>query len=296
MRLIATLVSILVAQAVASAQTGGSGPPAAPASAPTSAPAGAATSQPDEATQKLIVQLQTAWAQPRSVVAKVTVAGTLTSGTPNGTLTIQTQATGTCTVVCKDGVVRLRQELQRAVLRKTGEQELREERHVTIVDDGRVAVTLMDQGSQPAIAVRRLSPVEEPAIVPALLRMLASQSVLHRLPDDTVGGEPAVLIDAPPRVAGSGRPRRVYAFSGKDGTLLRVQSFDHAGETLETITYAELKRDAQVPADAFTLKVPDGVPVMDLTGATRPTSRPTVMPPPVHANPPPAAPTPPAGH
>lgn len=99
---------------------------------------------------------------------------------------------------------------------------------------------------------------------------------LELLPDEKIDGADVYVVRATPKAAG-GQPAsgKMTLYYRKDcGFAVKIVTADAAGEPKSTMTYSDLKLDAEISPDRFVFKAPEGVKVTDMTQTPAPSGKP----------------------
>jgi outer membrane lipoprotein-sorting protein len=89
------------------------------------------------------------------------------------------------------------------------------------------------------------------------------------MPDEKVGGQDCFVVEAKSK-AGTGpmQPERIVFYCRKDiGMLTKQVAYAKDGTVMNTLTFDDMKVNAKLGADKFKYTAPEGVKVVDQTGA-----------------------------
>lgn len=217
-----------------------------------------------ESVEKRIVS---AWDQHKSMTARLEMSLHLETG---GRV-LDGKTEGTLAWMKKGDRVYARMEQKSTMTSKKGGQEKRQESSSTIVVDGEFEYTLTEVMGQKTAVKSNIEP-EATGDTKAILRNLRKDDELKLLPNETVAGKQAFVIEAIRKVKpdNPGQPaRRQFYFDQDTGAVLKVASFNNKDELFDTLTFADFKFDVDLSPERFQFKAPDGVEVSDMTGATR---------------------------
>ncbi|MBU0718360.1 MAG: hypothetical protein KJ749_08935 [Planctomycetes bacterium] len=135
---------------------------------------------------------------------------------------------------------------------------------VTRIDDGEFTYRLVDrQGQQQATktkAANTLGPLPE-----MVFKFLHQHHRLKVLPEDSIDGQPAVVIEGTPKVSAPGRGKVMSFFSKDTGIVQKMQTYDDKGGIVATIRYTDIELNPKIDPERFVFKVPAGVEVTDQT-------------------------------
>jgi outer membrane lipoprotein-sorting protein len=227
-------------------------------------------------------KIENAWDKSKSLTAKMTLSSRLTVGDSLITATGE----GTYDFLHQDGKLLSRTEFRSSTLQKTATEENRFDQHVLAVSDGRTSQTLVETtGGEPRIVKSKVDP-QQTGDPKALLESLRRQGAVAVLPDDLVDGRKVYVIEVILREVepfSSGKQR--FSFDQESGFLVRIVGLGDDDLPMSTVTYSDIKIDVPIPLERFTLKIPEGVEVVDETKpesqpttASRPASRPATAP------------------
>jgi outer membrane lipoprotein-sorting protein len=146
-------------------------------------------------------------------------------------------------------------------------QEQKQDVNMLIVCDGQFVWTLTDANGQKNVMKTR--PEGEFSMVTdkTYFENMQKDYDLKLMPDETVDGKPAWVIQATsrePATEGDAATMITY-FDKETGISIKTVGKDTAGKVIMTSVTKDVKVNAAIPADRFVFKAPEGVPVMDLT-------------------------------
>jgi outer membrane lipoprotein-sorting protein len=94
---------------------------------------------------------------------------------------------------------------------------------------------------------------------------------LSVLPEEKIDGETAYVIQATPKEKTTpGMSKTLNYYRKSDGIMLKMVMYGEDGKPMSTITYSDIKVNADIPAERFVFKAPPGVQVMDMSAAGHP--------------------------
>ena len=154
-----------------------------------------------------------------------------------------------------------------STVQKVGEQESKSESKVTMVSDGTYAYTLTEMMGQKT-AVKTKADPQQAGDPQATFKFLRKDHTLKLLPEETIEGKKAFVIEATPKqTQPMGPGKSVYFFLQDDGVLVKMVSADQAGKPMSTMTYTDYKFNVKIDPQRFVFKAPEGVQVIDQTAA-----------------------------
>jgi outer membrane lipoprotein-sorting protein len=213
-------------------------------------------------------RLGTAWGKHKSVTAKMT----MTNHMEMGDMKVDGKGDGTYEVQHDGDKIKVHMEMKGASVRKTGEKEDKFEQATTVVVDGEFAYTLSDMMGQKMAVKTKPDPLMS-GDPKALLEQLGKDNALKLLPDETVDGHKAFVIQATPKEAATSMPsmntKVVVYFDQENGVVLKVVAGTD-DKMANTTTYTDYKFDTDIAPDHFKFKAPEGVEVMDQTVTPKP--------------------------
>lgn len=206
-----------------------------------------------------------AWGARKSMTANLLMSMSMTAA-PG--MSMNGEGKGWVKMLRKDGLVMSRVELEQNIVQKMGENEQKLQSKVINVTDGKVAYTLTEQMGQKMCIKNK--PENAQAFDPAdMFKSLRMQFKLTALPEEKLDGEEVFVIEGTPRELTPGNPvTKLRVLIGKaHGMVLKQTIFGTDGAPMQTITYEDVKFDGPVDAAVFKFEVPEGVQVIDQTGA-----------------------------
>ncbi len=153
---------------------------------------------------------------------------------------------------------------------KVGDQEQTQEYSSTMINDGEFVYTVSDAaGQKMAMKMKPDSKMagSDPLNSEAAFKAMTKDFNVKVLPDATVDGKDAWVLEATPKDKSGGNPmsRMVTSYDKKTGLPLKSVGYDKDGKVLNTMTISNVKTNADIPAERFVFKAPPGVEVMDMT-------------------------------
>lgn len=179
---------------------------------------------------------------------------------------MQSDYAGTTEWMRKGDKFALRTDLKGTAVQSFGGQDNKVEMSVTMVCDGDALYTLSTQMGQTMAAKQK--PDDSLGGEPGKIidDIVAKQNV-KVMPDGTVDGEACFVIEATPKdPADAPNVARTIMYFRKDiGVNVKTVGLDKDGKEVFSTTASEFKINADIAADRFVFKAPEGVQVMDMT-------------------------------
>ena len=141
---------------------------------------------------------------------------------------------------------------------------------ITRIADGTFFYTLTDSQGQRAAIKENLTPMHVAIDSRAVFERLHRVNELRLLPDEEIDGEKVYVVEAMPKRAGRGGPRKtVRYFSQSNGVMLKRIAYNAEGVATSTLQLSKLKLNPEVDPKVFEFELPEGVNLTDRsTGAT----------------------------
>jgi outer membrane lipoprotein-sorting protein len=179
---------------------------------------------------------------------------------------------GTLEVLRKDELYLQRTEARTELKMVTPEETVTSAVDVTIILDGESEYLIREGNGQKFYTKVPVNPGI--SIVPkTVLEYLATSAPLNVLPEETIDGQKAYVIEAVrSEAAKTGTLRTVVYFSQATGVLLRNEGYDEAKNKVETINYSDFQFDLEIDPQRFVFEAPPGVNVIDRTKPRTPAS------------------------
>ena len=206
-----------------------------------------------------------AWNKHKSMSAKLTQA----THVEMGTTVMDMKGEGTLEMTRTGDKILARVELKSTVMSKSGDQENKSEQPMTTIIDGEFAYTVSEAMGQKMAFKNKIDPmmVGEPK---ATLEQFRKTNELNLLPDETLDGKKVFVIEAgsKDKTAGAGVPSKVVCyFDQESGIMVKMTMLGADDKPMTTVTYTDIKLDPKIDPDRFKFTAPEGVKVIDQTGA-----------------------------
>jgi outer membrane lipoprotein-sorting protein len=140
-----------------------------------------------------------------------------------------------------------------------------------MVNDGELMYTLMDAAGQKMARKSKPDPKmggADPLDSAGAFKAMSKDFTLKLLPESAVDGKDAWAIEATPKdTTNPNMPvtRMVTYYDKKTGVPVKSLGFGKDGKVVHTMLISDVKVNADIPADRFIFKAPEGVEVMDMT-------------------------------
>ena len=206
-----------------------------------------------------------AWGNHKSMIAIVETASNMSG--PN--FSMSANGTGKAQALHKDDLFMSRMEMKMQVVRKMGENEQKMEQEMLNVSDGKVAYTLLSGMGQKQCFKANASNSND-FLPEQLFDALQEQCTLTVKPEAKLDGAEVYVIEGTPKNPSPMDPTKLVRvlLSKQYGIMLQQQALDSAGKPINTITFKDIKVDVPIEASVFEFEVPEGVQVIDQTGAS----------------------------
>ncbi|HUW81587.1 MAG TPA: hypothetical protein VMZ31_02175 [Phycisphaerae bacterium] len=179
----------------------------------------------------------------------------------------RTQTVGTDELLKKDGKWLHRMDSKSTSVMEVDGQEHKNESTVLVVSDDKYVWTLSESQGQKMVIKNRVAEGQNMAVGEGF-DALRKDYDLKLLPDETVEGKPAWVIEATPKkdspAAQAGMTMRYY-YDKDSGMMVKMVGKSTDGKTSMTSIVKDLKLNPDISADRFVFKVPEGAHVMDMT-------------------------------
>jgi len=209
----------------------------------------------DEKLDAVEKELIKAWEKFESMTADVTMNMNMQGMTNKGT--------GTFEIDNKGGKDKFRMEMNSEM--DMGGQKMTNT--TSTVGDGEFVYSVNEAMGQKT--AMKMKPGQGQASAPVGRQMfdsLKEQFDLKVLPDETVDGDAAYVLEAKPKQSmGSPIAMMKMYFVKKHGIMVKMRGMDAAGTEVMTMDYKNVKINPKIDASRFVFKAPEGVQVMDMT-------------------------------
>ena len=239
--------------------------PAEPQATPAGEAAQAEPAKEDPAVNKLVEQLVAKWKAHKSMAADMRID----MAAEQGGQKLSVEGTGRCEIVRNDDEKKVRFELTQSMKMGEGDAAMEMERKLITVDNGTVVYTMVEQMGQKQVVKANSGEQNIPQFGgDSMFEALRAENNLKVLPDEKVDGKDVAVIEATPRQQNPNMriAKSVLYFDKNIGAMVRMESFDPAGEKVQTVTFSDVKVNPELAADRFEFEVPEGVQVIDQTG------------------------------
>ncbi len=138
---------------------------------------------------------------------------------------------------------------------------------VLMVSDGSFLYTLSEQMGQ-KMATKQKPDTAMTGDPKKLFEKIHADNTVKMLPEEKVDGMSVIVFEVTPKdVAGSPVAKSIMYFAKDTGINVKVVGKDKDGKDVFTNTSTDVKLNTEIAGDRFVFKAPEGVQVMDMTGA-----------------------------
>jgi outer membrane lipoprotein-sorting protein len=172
---------------------------------------------------------------------------------------------GTYEMVVKDGKSLWRVESKTTSTVDAGGQKMTTETKGIMVCDGKFVWSLSETMGQKMVTKMKMAEENNALVSESFFASMKKDYKLKLLPDATVEGKTAFVIEATPIKRSESEGATTYYILKDTAITAKTVTTDAAGKPITTMTLTDIKINASVPATRFTFTPPPGVQVMDLT-------------------------------
>lgn len=209
----------------------------------------------DDKLDAVVKELEKAWGEFESMTADITI-NTSMQGMTN-------KQTGTIEFDHKGGKYRYRMDMKT----ETDMNGQKMTSTQTMVSDGDYIYTLSEaMGQKHATKMKPLPGQMTAPVGKEMFDSLEKQYELKVLPDESVDGDAAYVIEAKPKQnMGSPTTTMKMYFVKKHGIMVKTLGLDASGAENMSMLYKNIKVNPKIDPSRFVFKAPEGVQVMDMT-------------------------------
>jgi outer membrane lipoprotein-sorting protein len=144
-------------------------------------------------------------------------------------------------------------------------QETKFEQSSTTIMDGQYSYTVTEQdGQKSAMKMKVDGPVDDSP--KAFFTDMKDDYELKLLPDETVDGAACCVVEATPKTPQDDPiAKQTFYFRRDSGLNVKMVGRDKANKVVFDHSVTDVQIDADIPADKFVFKAPEGVEVIDMT-------------------------------
>lgn len=135
-----------------------------------------------------------------------------------------------------------------------------------LISDGDVTYIYNEQG-QMKMAYKTKADKNMNLVDKDLFKRLKEDHDLKVAADANVDSKSCYVVEATPKKPSGPMAKMVYYLQKDSGLVVRTVGQDKDGKDLVTTQMSDIKLNVDIPADRFVFKAPEGVTVMDMTGA-----------------------------
>ncbi len=181
---------------------------------------------------------------------------------------MQSDYAGTIEWSCRDDKIMMRTDMKGTSVQSFSGQENKSEVSTTIVCDGDMVYTLSSQMGQTMATKQKPDDSLGGDPKTYFTQILARQNV-KVLPEDKFDGEACYVLEATPKDAAEAESiaRTIMYFRKDIGINVKTIGLNKSGQEVFSNTSSDMKINSEIAADRFVFKAPEGVQVMDMTGA-----------------------------
>lgn len=174
---------------------------------------------------------------------------------------MSTKAEGTTEMMRKGEDFLMRSEMKQVTETNMGGQVNKQEQYVLTITDGQNTYTLTDMGGNKMAQKMKMQKLGKDPF-----QAWKDTADLKLLPDATVDGRPAWVVQATPKGgAVPGQGATIISFDKETGQMIKMVANGPDGKPLTTMTYSDIKINQDIPAARFEFKAPEGVQVQDMS-------------------------------
>ena len=160
-----------------------------------------------------------------------------------------------------------RTEMKGTTTTSMGGTENKLEVSMLMISDGNFFYQLSDQMGQ-KMATKQKPDTAMTGDPKKLFEKIHSDNTIKMLPDEKVDGVSVVVFEVIPKdTSASPVAKSIMYFSKDTGINIKLVGKDKDGKDVFTNTSTDIKLNAEIANDRFVFKAPEGVQVMDMTGA-----------------------------
>ena len=160
-----------------------------------------------------------------------------------------------------------RTEMKGTTTQSMGGTDNKMEVSVLMISDGSFLYTLSEQMGQ-KMATKQKPDTAMTGDPKKLFEKIHSDNTIKMLPDEKVDGVSTVVFEVIPKDTSASPVAKSIMYFAKDtGINIKVVGKDKDGKDVFTNTSTDIKLNTEIASDRFVFKAPEGVQVMDMTGA-----------------------------
>jgi outer membrane lipoprotein-sorting protein len=160
-----------------------------------------------------------------------------------------------------------RTEMKGTTTTSMGGTDNKTEVNVLMVSDGSFLHTLSEQMGQ-KMATKQKPDTTMTGDPKKLFEKFRTENTVKLLPEEKVDGVSAVVLEVVPKDASASPVAKSVMYFAKDtGINIKMVGKDKDGKEVLTTSSTDIKMNTELANDRFVFKAPEGVQVMDMTGA-----------------------------
>jgi len=222
-----------------------------------------ASASADDTLESVEKQVIAKWEKVTSMSAKMNMK----SRAVMGPTSMSTDMAGTIEMVKKDGKTMLRQEVESHSVMKSGETENKMDGKMVSVSDGETMLSITEQAGQKMATRMRAQAGNVPG-GKQLFDNLRANNELSLGDNAKLAGAKCWVVVAKAKTPNPAAPAKsLLYFRQSDGVMVKMEGSNAEGKTMNVMTMEDIKLNQKIDPARFKLEVPEGVQVMDMTGA-----------------------------
>lgn len=186
----------------------------------------------------------------------------LTTDMSHQGMTMKMVGSGTMAYMIKGDKYFSRQEMN--IKTEMGEGMPTMEQSMLTIADGEFYYTLSEQMGQKMATKTEIDPKSMAVPTKESFEVMAESATLKVLPDATVDGRNAWVIEATPKQGGA-EGKTITYYDQDTGLMIKMVMMKPDGTPMTTMKATNIKTNVDIAADKFEFNVPEGVTVQDMT-------------------------------
>ena len=172
---------------------------------------------------------------------------------------------GTYEMLVKDGKPLWRVDSKTISNVDAGGQKMKTETTGLMVCDGKFIWSLTDTMGQKMVTKMKIADEHAALAGASFFASMKKNYKLKLLPDETIEGKSAFVIEATPIKRSESDGTTTYYILKDTALTVKTVTTDASGKPITTMRLSDIKINVSIPANRFTFTPPQGVQVMDLT-------------------------------
>ncbi|NOS99582.1 MAG: hypothetical protein HOP29_03040 [Phycisphaerales bacterium] len=154
----------------------------------------------------------------------------------------------------------MRSETKAVMESEMGGNKTKQESTGLMINDGEFSYTLSDTGGMKSAYKNKMQKMDTDPF-----KSWHDSAELKVLPDETIDGNAAWVIEALPKGDAMGQGKSVIYYHKDSGQMLKMVVFAPDGTPMTTTTMSDIKLNPSIAKDRFVFKAPEGVTVQDMS-------------------------------